>query len=248
MTTLPLIIIGVLTSSIFSALGMLLFSIRKGLIERSMLFLISFSTGALLGDVFLHMLPEMIEESSIGGVSWYYILVGILASFVLEKLIHWRHCHVVPSAEHHHPVGTMNLVGDALHNITDGMLIAGSFLADTRLGIATTIAVILHEVPQEIGDFAILVYSGFTKKKALFFNILTTLSALIGAIFVFGFSATIPNLESYLVPITAGNFLYIAGSDLIPELHKETAAKKSILQLLFMLGGIALMAALTFIE
>lgn len=246
--TIVYIFSGILLCSALSVLGMLLFSIRHTWIEKSMLYVISFSTGALLGDVFLHMLPEMVEESAFLNQAWFLILGGVMASFILEKFIHWHHCHAMPNAHHHHPVGIMSLVGDTLHNVIDGMLIAGAFMADTTLGIATTTAVMFHEIPQEISDYALLIYSGFSRGKALLFNALTTLSALIGAGLVIAFSNSFPNLEMYLIPLTAGNFLYIAGSDLIPELHKETAAKRSAGQLICMIAGIGFMAALMLME
>lgn len=239
---------GIIGCSLLSLLGMLTFSAKKGFIERVMLFLISFSTGAMLGDVFLHMMPEMVEAEGFAPQGWYLVLGGIVASFILEKFIHWHHCHILPSETHYHPVGTMSLVGDALHNVTDGILIAGSFLVDYKLGVATTIAVILHEIPQEIGDYAMLRFSGYSKGKALFFNFLTTLTALLGAALVFAFNNSIPNLTQLILPLTAGNFLYLAGSDLIPELHKETAAHKSAIQLFWMIAGIAFMAALLLLE
>jgi zinc and cadmium transporter len=239
---------GILASSLLSLAGMLVFSIRKGFIERMMIFLISFSTGAMLGDVFLHMLPEMIEETGFLERSWFLILGGVLASFILEKFIHWHHCHVMPTKEHYHPVGTMSLIGDLLHNALDGMLIAGAFMIDPTVGFATLAAVIVHEIPQEISDYALLIYSGYGKKKAIMFNLLASLSAFLGAIFVLGFSTVLPNLSLYLLPVAAGNFLYIAGSDLIPELHKETGIRRSTLQLLWMVCGIAFMVALTWLE
>ena len=216
--------------------------------QKILLYLISFSTGALLGDVFLHMLPEMIGENGFPVSLSFLILAGILASFILEKFIHWRHCHVVPSSHHHHPVGIMNIVGDGIHNAMDGILIAGSFLVDTQIGIATTVAVLLHEIPQEISDFAILVYSGFSRKKALLLNALSGVAAIVGAVLVLLFHTTIPSLTAILLPLTAGNFLYIAGSDLIPELHKETGTKRSIGQFLCILAGIGFMASLLYME
>lgn len=239
---------GILLSSLISLGGMVLFSIRKGLIEKLMLYLISFSTGAILGDVFLHMMPEMVHEESFEPNGWYLILGGIIASFILEKFIHWHHCHYIQCEDHYHPVGTMNLVGDTVHNVTDGILIAASFLVDVRIGVATTIAVILHEVPQEISDYALLIYSGYSKGKALFFNFLTTLSALIGAGLMLWFHEAVPGLTAIILPLTAGNFLYLAGSDLIPELHKETTTSRSAVQLFWMIVGIAFMSALLLLE
>ncbi len=238
----------VIICSLLSLFGMYLFSIKKGMIERMMLYIISFSTGAMLGDVFLHMMPEMVEDAAFAPSGWYLILGGIVGSFILEKFIHWHHCHMIPCEEHYHPVGKMNLVGDAMHNVTDGFLIAGSFLVDYQLGVATTIAVILHEIPQEIGDYALLRYSGYSQGKALLFNFFTTLSALVGVALALFFDKSIPGLTQLILPLTAGNFLYLAGSDLIPELHKETAAHRSAMQLFWMIAGIAFMAALLTLE
>lgn len=249
MTPLPILpILGsVAAISILSLVGIFLLGIRERLLQRMLFVLISFSTGALLGDVFLHMLPEMTEEgftSQIAGM----ILLGILASFVLEKFIHWRHCHSVHCENHMHPVGVMNIVGDALHNAIDGILIAGSYLISIPVGVSTTIAVFMHEIPQEISDFGVLLYSGFSRKNALLCNFLTSLAALAGAVLVLLLRESIPSLTQVLLPLTAGNFLYIAGSDLIPELHKETGARSSLFQLLSMVAGIALMALLTTLE
>ncbi len=135
-----------------------------------------------------------------------------------------------------------------MHNFVDGVLIAGSFLVSVPLGIATTIAVALHEIPQEIGDFAILLHSGYTKSKALMFNFLSAITAFLGAFLVIAASNALPHVGAYLVPLAAGNFLYIAGVDLLPELHKETNMKKAAFQFFFMIGGIALMYLLTFVE
>jgi len=174
-----------------------------------------------------------------------FVLVGILVSFVIERFIHWHHCHGVDHGDHVHPVGYLVLIGDAVHNILDGILIATSYMVSIPLGIATTIAVILHEVPQEIGDFAVLLHSGFSKLKALLFNFVSALTAFLGAFLAIVLSGSVHNIEEFLIPIAAGHFLYIAGSDLIPELHKETSKIKSALQLLFMIGGVVLMFGIT---
>ena len=142
----------------------------------------------------------------------------------------------------------MNLIGDGIHNFIDGALIAGSFIVSIEIGIATTVAVALHEIPQEIGDFAVLLYSGFSGKKALLFNFFSALTALAGAIIVLIFSNSLPLIGACLLPLAAGNFLYIAGSDLIPELHKETRIKQAVIQLVCMIGGIGIMYTLTVLE
>ncbi|PIR54025.1 ZIP family metal transporter [Candidatus Peregrinibacteria bacterium CG10_big_fil_rev_8_21_14_0_10_42_8] len=238
--------------SLISLVGVIPLVVSKRL-RSWVLFLVSFSVGALLGDVFLHIVPEMAEAGGIERGA-EYILLGMLISFIIEKLIHWRHCHTLPDDkhehchDHHHHIGIMNLFADGLHNFIDGTLIAASFLVDTQVGIATTIAVGLHEIPQEIGDFAVLLHSGFTKKKAILFNMLSACSAIVGAIAVLFLQSVIPVAESVLLPIAAGNFLYIAGVDLIPELHKETRISNSMIQLLSIIGGIGVMYALKFIE
>jgi zinc and cadmium transporter len=238
--------------SLISLVGVIPLVVSKRL-RACVLYLVSFSVGALLGDVFLHIVPEMAEAGDMEKGA-ELILVGILISFVIEKLIHWRHCHTLPDDkhehchDHHHQIGIMSLFADGLHNFIDGALIAASFLVDVQVGIATTIAVGLHEIPQEIGDFAVLLHSGFTKKKAILFNVLSACAAIVGAIGVLALQSAIPVAESILLPIAAGNFLYIAGVDLIPELHKETKIRSSILQLLSIVAGIGIMYALKFVE
>lgn len=241
-----LILLSVIGVSSISLSGVLLLLLHKKILEKILSVLISFSTGALLGDVFLHMFPEMSEEPTES--MWMIVLAGILMSFILEKFIHWHHCHASVCAEHRHPVGIMNLVGDVLHNALDGLLIAGSYFISIEVGIATTAAVILHEIPQEIGDIGVLLYSGYSKTKAVLFNLLTACSAILAAIIIIIIGSDTPSVPLILVPLAAGNFLYIAGSDLIPELHKETAIGKSTIQLLGLLGGIGCMAALLLLE
>lgn len=238
----------VLAVSLISLIGLALFSLRRSTLECCLLPFISFSSGALLGDVFIHIIPEIAEETESLEKALLILLGGIVFSFIIEKVIHWRHCHVLPSEHHYHPVGILNLFGDGAHNLIDGALIAGSFLVSTPVGIATTVAVALHEIPQEIGDFALLLYSGYERRKAILFNLLSALAALVGAIVVLASSRTLPLIGEYLLPLAAGNFIYIAGADLIPELHKETRLSSAFVQLLSMCAGIGVMLALTFAE
>ena len=212
------------------------------------MYFVSFSVGALFGDVFIHLLPKSIEEYGFSLTMGIMILLGLLFTFVVEKFIHWRHCHVETTENHPHPVAYTNLIGDGFHNFMDGILIAGSYLVNVQVGIATTIAVILHEIPQELGDFGILIHAGFSKMKALMFNFITAATAILGAVIVLIVGNNLGNLTLYLVPFTAGTFLYIAGSDLVPELHKETNLKKSIIQFLFLVLGILVMLSLLLLE
>lgn len=248
-TSLPFLSLGsTVAVSVISLVGVLFFALQHTLLKRILFFLLSFSVGALLGDVFLHMIPEILEADAVLLSPWVIMLGGILASFILEKFIHWRHCHDEDCTGHTRPVGIMNLVGDFIHNALDGILIAGSYAVSIPLGLSTTIAVLLHEIPQEMGDMGVLLYSGFSRSKAVLFNFLTALAAVLGALGVIAFGTFFPTLGEYLVPFAAGNFLYIAGSDLIPELHRENGTKHSALQLLGILLGIGLMAMLTVLE
>jgi zinc and cadmium transporter len=170
-----------------------------------------------------------------------YVLMGIVSFFFIEKFIHWRHCHIPTSDRHPHPFAYMNLFGDGVHNFIDGLIIGASYIVSIPLGIATTLAVLFHEIPQEIGDFGVLLHGGFSKNRALFMNFLTALTAVAGAAAALVASMYMEGLTLFLVPFAAGNFLYIATSDLIPELKKECGMRKSAGQLIFILLGIGVM-------
>lgn len=242
-------LVSVVIVSFISFAGIFTLSIKSERLKTILIYLISFSAGALLGDAFMHLLPDIIEAAGFTIKVSLSVLLGILLFFILEKIIHWRHCHMpIDEKEHVHPFAYINLFGDALHNFLDGIIIASSYLINTQTGIATTIAVILHEIPQEIGDFGVLLHGGFSKGKALWLNFLTALTAVLGAVSTLWLTSLISNLESYLVPIAAGGFIYIASSDLIPELHKETKVSKSLIQILSFVLGITIMALLLLLE
>src|SRR3989344_3303920 len=156
--------------SLVSLIGVLTLSFRTSTLKKCLIYFVSFSAGALLGDVFIHLLPGIIEEKGFELSVSLFILFGILFSFTVEKIINWRHCHHPTTKEHPHPFAIMNLVGDLMHNFLDGLVIGASYLINVPVGIATTLAVVLHEIPQEIGDFGVLLHGGFSKGKALFFN------------------------------------------------------------------------------
>jgi zinc and cadmium transporter len=241
-------LISVIFVSLLSFVGVFFLAFKKEKLQKILLFLVSFAAGGLLGDAFLHLLPEAAEETGLTIEVSLAVLVGLLTFFILEKFIAWRHCHIPTSKEHPHPVALMNLIGDGLHNFTDGLVIGASFMISFPLGIATSLAVIFHEIPQEIGDFGVLIHGGFSREKALIFNFLSALTAVAGVIFILLIGPKFMDLVSLLVPFTAGGFIYIAGSDLIPELHKETDLKKSAFQLLGLLLGIGVMLLLLLIE
>lgn len=241
-------LIAVTLVSLASLVGLAAIGLKQKTLQRIILYLISFAAGTLMGDVFLHLLPEIIEQAPWTIVTSLSILGGILVSLILEKVIHWRHCHLPVTSHHTHHFAWMNLFGDGLHNFIDGVVIAASFMVSVPTGIATTVAVFIHEVPQEIGDFGVLVHSGFTKNKALVFNFLTALTAVLGVLLAWSFSSATSQVEQFLLPFAAGSFLYIAGSDLIPELHKEPGLKQAIGQVLAFIIGIAVMSLLLLLE
>lgn len=240
--------LSVLAVSLMSLVGILTLSLSNRLLNKFLIYMISFSTGALFGDAFIHLLPEIVERYGFTVNVSIFIMSGIVFSFIIEKFIHWRHCHHPTTHNHPHPFAVMNLVGDVVHNLIDGLIIGASYLISIPVGFATTIAVILHEIPQEIGDFGVLVHGGFSKKKALLLNFLTALVSFIGLFVALYLGGATENITLFLVPFAAGNFIYIAGSDLIPELHKEVEAKKSLAQLLSFILGIGVMFLLLFVE
>jgi len=240
-------IVSVFIVSLISLIGVFTFSIDHKKLEKALIYLVSLSAGTLLGDAFIHLIPEAYESSDSLWVG-LYILIGMLFFFVVEKFFHWRHCHHVPSEEHPHPFSYVILAGDSVHNFIDGLVIAASYLVSIPVGIATTIAVLFHEIPQEIGDFGSLMYGGFSRAKALTFNLLSGLTAVAGAIVVLVLNANISGMNNFLIPFAAGGFIYIASADLIPELHKNTDAKKSFLQIMTFMAGIVLMLLLINLE
>lgn len=243
-------IIAVLIVSLLSLVGVLALGIQKKNLESLLLVLVAFSTGSLIGDTFIHLIPETIEKS--GGRLTFQtsisIFIGILIFFILEKFLRWRHCHNPECSEHPAHIGTLNLVSDALHNLIDGALIGASFLVSIPLGIATFIAITFHEIPQELGDYGVLIHSGFSKKRAIYYNFLSASAAIIGTILTLVVGSRFSGVTDALIPVTAGGFIYIAMSDLIPELHRENRVKNSLVQLLFLIIGISIMYLLIVLE
>lgn len=232
------ILIAVLIVSLVSILGILVF-LRKKTLNRILFFLVSFAAGTLLGAAFLDLLPEALEGGFKESVP-VFILLGILSFFILEKFLYWHHHHTGHEHEEVHGFTYLNIIGDAIHNFLDGAVIAISFMNNTALGIITTIAIIAHEIPQEISDFAVLIYGGFSKRKALIYNFLTALTAVVGALLAYFYSGLIEGSNTYLTSFVIGGFVYIASTDLIPKIHKEKDMKKSFLQFVLMVFGILL--------
>ena len=232
-----IILLATFIVSLVSLIGIFFIGMKQDALTKIIKYLVSFAVGGLLSSAFFHLLPESLESGN--PAIFVYVLSGIMIFFVIEKFLHWRHCH-----EGHcdaHTFTYLNLIGDGIHNFIDGMIIAASFVTDTRLGVVTTLAVAAHEIPQEIGDFGILVYGGFSKSKALLFNLLSALAAMAGAVIAYFSFSQIVWLKEFLIPFTAGGFLYIALVDLIPELHKEAGKDNMALQFIAIIGGLLLM-------
>jgi zinc and cadmium transporter len=217
--TIVLILAAVFLVSAVSFVGVLALYLQKNLNEL-INYLVSFAVGGLLGAAFLDLLPNSIGTNANWG---FFVLAGILTFFLIELYFHWHHHHTHAKCHHKHihPVGYLNLIGDGAHNFIDGMIVAASFMVSVPLGLVTTIAVIMHEIPQEFGDFGILIYSGFTKTKALIFNFASALTAVAGALVTYFFIGSLDNFSLYLIPFAAGGFIYIAAADLLPEIHKH---------------------------
>ena len=234
--------------SLITFIGIFAFSIKIKYLKKILIYVVAFAAGALFGGAFLHLLPEIIEESGFSLNVSYLTLFGIVAFFSIEKLIHWHHHHTHFGREFTHPFAVMNLIGDGFHNFLDGLIIGASYLISIPIGLAITMAVALHEIPQEISDFGVLLHGGFSKGKALLFNFLSAIVAVAGTTIALVLSSYIENLQFVIAPIAIGGFIYVAGSDLIPELHKEFGAKKAVFELLAFIFGILVMAALLLLE
>jgi len=241
MNTLLQIIIATFLVSLISFIGVIALSLRKKLLEKLLLLMISLSAGALIGSAFLHLIPEVSKSLSTMAIS-AYVLLGFTLFFLIEKVLRWRHCHEKECKIH--PFSYLILTGDAIHNFSDGLIIAASFVVSPLIGLTSTMAIALHEIPQEIGDFAVLVYGGMKPKKAIFLNFIVALTAIFGGILGFFLASYISSVSTIILPIAAGGFIYIASSDLLPELRKESKLNKSLLDFIIFLMGIALMLLL----
>lgn len=222
-----------------SLIGVVTLALNRALLSKLLLSLVALSAGTMLGAAFLHLLPESI--ALLGSVLPLQLtLLSFIGFFLLERFLHWRHCH---DKEHlaKHTTGTMNLLADSLHNLLDGILIAATFATGGGLGLIATTAIALHEIPQEIGDFGVLLHSGFSRRRALLANLLVSLTAILGGILGYLASHSMSTFATYLVPVAAGGFIYIAASDLLPELKNTTSPKKTFATVATFLLGIALM-------
>jgi len=238
-------IIATFAVSVISFVGIVTLFLKDKILNKILFYLVAISAGSLMGGAFLHLIPEAIEsvEGKHGGVDSIAlaVLIGFALFFILERVLHWHHCHKNGGDCPIHPFTYLNLIGDGLHNFIDGVVIVAAFSFSVELGIATTVGVVLHEIPQEISDFGVLIYGGFTKAKALLFNFLSGITAILGALCGFMLINIAQGAMPLLIGITAGGFIYISASDLIPELHKESKFGKSLIAFVCFFAGVGLM-------
>jgi zinc and cadmium transporter len=237
----PWILGGGILMSAIALVGSITLLIPADRLRRIIVPLVAFAAGSLLGGAFLHMLPAAAEQLVSPTVVALWTLAGFAAFFALEQFLHWHHCHRA-SAECKQPLTYLILVGDGLHNFLGGLAVAGAFIADLRLGMTAWLAAAAHEVPQELGDFGVLVHGGYSRRKALQFNLFSGLTFLLGGLLAYGASFRI-NI-AFLLPFAAGNFIYIGASDLIPEVNKVHGLKTGLVLFGSFIGGIALLAVL----
>ena len=253
MSLITWIILFCLLGGLLSALAAALFLVlSEALRNRALPHLVSFATGALLGAAFLGLLPHAL--ASLEGTDTHVIpmavLLGLLGFFLLEKLVLWRHCHTdhcevhAPEGRgHKQSTGTMVLIGDGLHNFLDGILIAGAFMTDIHLGVVTSLAVAAHEIPQEVGDFAVLLHSGYSRRNAFLYNILASLTTVVGGVLAYFSLQQIDTVLPYVLAVAASSFIYIAVADLIPTLHQRAEVRATVGQVLRIAAGILIIYA-----
>jgi len=238
--------------SLISFTGILTLSTNIDHVRDIAQFLVALSAGGMIGGAIWHLLPEAVEK--FGGLTitaTMMLLAGIICSYLLEAALEWHHCRQIGGCEvptHRHSIGIMNLYGDGVHNFIDGLIIGASFIVGPILGFSVVLAVALHEIPQEFGDFGVLIQAGYSRRRALIYNFISALTAMIGIILVLILGEIVVGFSILLLPFAAGNFIYVSLTDLMPELHKERRTKRTFIQFIIMLLGIGLMFSLLFLE
>lgn len=238
---LVLILISGLAMSAISLIGVTTFFVTDKLLKKMIKPLVALSAGSLLGASFFHLIPESVETLGNSMTLYVLVIVGFLSFFILEQFLHWHHCHgsLEEHSQHRKPMRYLILISDSIHNFIDGVAVGASFIVSPALGWVTWFGTALHEIPQELGDFGVLVHTGWSKKRALFFNFISGMAFILGGLLTYVLSAKVSIV--YLLPFTAGNFLYLATVDLVPEINKSDKLSKNIVHFLSFLAGIVLL-------
>ncbi|MBU0722353.1 ZIP family metal transporter [Patescibacteria group bacterium] len=245
MPTFLVIVFSTFLITLFVWVAVLFMFFKKEFLGKIVKFLVAFSAGTLMGGAFLHLMPEAAEKIDTN-LLFIIFLISFAGFFLIEKLLFWRHCHKEDCPIH--SFGYMNLVGDSIHNFIDGLIIAGAFMVNIHLGLATTLAIAAHEIPQEIGDFGVLIHAGFKYRLALIVNYLVALTVILGGVVGYFFFSSLDGFLPYILPVAAGGFVYIAASDLIPEIRGEKDVKKSVATYVIFILGILLMFIVKFLD
>ena len=224
--------------SLASFAGIITMALNEKVVKRLLILMVGFSAGSMIGAALFHLIPESLEKSSTDSV-FMFVAFGFVFFFIMERYFYWRHCHTVECSVH--VFKYLNLLGDGIHNFIDGMVIAVAFVTSFELGVITTVVILAHEIPQELGDYGVLIYGGFSKSKALLYNFLIALTAVVGAVSGYLLSGLVNNISAFLLPFTSGGFIYIAATDLVPELHKEKNSRKANLSLVVFILGLVFM-------
>jgi zinc and cadmium transporter len=241
-TTLAWIVVSGVAMSALALVGSVTLLLAPARLQQLLLPLVAFAAGTLLGGAFFHMLPGAIEQVGPRPSVFLWTLAGFTSFFALEQFLHWQHCHRDLAPPGRRPLTYLVLIGDGLHNFLGGLAVAGAFVADVRLGIGAWLAAAAHEVPQELGDFAVMVHGGWGKRRALVFNVLSALTFLVGGVVAYAASRAID--VAFLLPLAAGNFLYIAASDLVPEVNRDHGLVGNLVHFIALVSGMALLYGL----
>jgi len=241
-------LVSVLIVSLISLIFAIPFLLKKKISDKILLFLLSCSVGVLLSTVFMDFLPEAFEHDYSISIA-IYILLGFMVMFILEKFVHYHHNKKCEDGHcghsHAYNLAPVNLIGDGIHNFIDGLVIAGAYAINVTVGIAATISIIFHEIPQEIADMGVLLYSGMSKRKAIIFNLLSAATAIVGTTIGIFLVGSMHGFTEFIIPFAAGNFIYIAASNLVPQLHRHCKLKDTLLHIFAILLGIAIIGLVT---
>lgn len=242
MSTLAWIVVAGSAMSALALVGVVTVVLPRATLERILLPLVAVAAGSLLGGAAFHMLPEAVRALGDDLALWVWFVAGFVVFFLLEQLLHWHHCHRA-AHDAHRPLGLLVLLADGLHNLIGGLAVGGAFVVDVRVGVVTWLAAAAHEVPQELGDFGVLVHSGWSRRSALAWNFVSALTFLVGALIAYFVSGRVE--VAYLLPFAAGNFVYIAAADLVPELASEATTRSKVETTLALVAGLAILLAAT---